>query len=166
MRIAAVGLFFVTFAVTTWAIRIPGPTVPPGAVAEPTPPVAAETARTPSAGNPVAEGGTSARPQFQFPPGSKAVGVRAVVSDEVGGRLTLGTKVDLHRLPGGQVSVGPPELVLSGVFVIPTSTVSTLSGANADAEGESTVCLALTTEQTERLVVAEQRGKLQIVPAK
>lgn len=172
MRVAAVGLFLVTFAVATWAIRALEPIEPTGpsgvaleAVAE-TPPVAdTGTARTPETGDPVAERNRRAWSEFRFPEGCKQVTVRADVPDEWGGGFTPGSKVDVWLVLHGQVPPGPAERVLSGVLALPCSAIDTLKEGTAEAQPSVSVSLALTPEQIQKLVAAEVRGKLRIVVA-
>ena len=166
MRFAAVGLFLATFAVATWAIRIAEPTDPPGQVGEPASQIASPAGHAPQPVAPVAEGGTRAEPRFKIPDGCKAMSVRADVSDELAGKLTLGTKVDVLLLPRDQRHAGPPELVVAGVFVIVHSMNNTVDEKTGAASPQvEPVCLAVTEQQAGVLIRTEERGRFRIVPA-
>src|SRR5262245_38427805 len=141
MRVAAVGLFLVTFAVATWAIRALDPIEPTGpsgvaleAVAETPPGADPGTARTPETGDPVAERNRRAWSEFRFPEGCKQVTVRADVPDEWGGGFTPGSKVDVWLVLHGQVPPGPAARVPSGVPAFPCPATDTLTERTAEAE--------------------------------
>jgi hypothetical protein len=175
MRVTAGSLFVATFAVTLWALRVPEPTdfpfspvVASGTGGEPTGLVAEQTAPRLPAPKPAAEMNTPAQPRICLPEGTKAISVRAAeVSDEIPYGPKPGTRVDVLRLLGGKAPVGPQELVVAGLIVIPHSmwaTVDEKSGA-AIPQVES-VSLAVTDQQAHLLTLADERGRLLIVPAK
>jgi hypothetical protein len=154
MRVAAVGLFLITFAITIWAIRVPESTD------QPSPPAVAPVAVE----EPIrlAEGNTQPGQHFRLPEGCHVVSFRAEVSD----RIRPGTKVDLLLIPRGWIPE-PPKLVLSGVFVVPVSYIGVLNEDTGEAiEADTYVNLAVTSDQMEQLAAADVRGSFRIVPAK
>ena len=167
MRVAAVCLFLVTFAVTRWALRVPestdvplSPVVLPARADEPTRPAETGAAPTP----PAAE----TRPRIYLPDGVKAMSIRAaVMADEIPYGPKPGTKVDVLRLPGGRIPVGPPELVVSGLVVLARSFNNTVDEKTGYAIPQvDSPSLAVTDEQARLLTLADERGRLLIVHAK
>jgi len=144
-----------------WADLPPG-AVPSGAIGEPSRLVGTETIRTLKAGEPVAQGDLWAG----LPDGYMLVIVRGKESDGFEYGFPRGTRVDVWLTPRGKVPPAPPEQVLSGGFVIPTSMIDRLSEGPGEPDRGVPVCLGLTPEQTKKLAAAEVRGTLRIVRTK
>jgi hypothetical protein len=169
MRFVAFCLFLVTFAITVWVIRVPAqtddaqtPIVPPAPVGDQTQPIGVETTQTLEAGTSMPARDLRAKRHFEFPEGCDALAIR---TDGPG--FPGGTKVDVLLIPSGWFWSGQAEIVLSGVYVVPTSTIMVLDeNTGAIIVQETTVTLAVTLEQSKKLAAADLRGRFRVVPAK